>query len=262
VNPIGVPAWNPAVTVYDYDGTGAAMLEGNTWVELIKEGEVTGVTHHIDRHSKAIFWNLEPGTYYVNVWHRPTESIAWQEFWAQKTGIVVESGEPATVEVTRHMPIITSFEVQQAPTKINDPASITITIKNIDSVEQWVKAKLIIKHESGEWVYQSESDSIATQPGEEATFTFDDFMPNQEGAYYGYAICNIIGGGSLTTDQEGWQYLFCVGEMESVALDFKVYYKNQLYDISVEAPYSIYNEILQQIVDSDYCTWYPNIQQF
>ena len=211
VNPFEMPTWSLAVTVYDYDGTRAAEVGGDTWVELIKEGEVTGVTQPIDEYSRAIFWDVEPGTYYVNVWHKPSESVASQEFWAQKTGIVVESGKSTTVEVMRHMPIITSFEVQQAPTKINEPTSITVTIKNIDSVQQWIKAKLIIKHESGEWVYQSESDSIAIQPGEETTFTFDDFAPNQEGTYYGYAICNIIGGGSLTTDQEGWKPLFVLG---------------------------------------------------
>ncbi|MEX0569212.1 MAG: NosD domain-containing protein, partial [Candidatus Njordarchaeota archaeon] len=184
IKPFRIPAWSLAVIIYDHDGTGAGLVSGKTWVELVKEGEFTGVSECIDDHSRAVFWNVEPGTYYVNVWHKPRESVASQEFWAQKTGIVVESGKSTTVEVTRHMPIITSFEVQQAPTKINEPTSITVTIKNIDSVEQWVKAKLIIKHESGEWVYQGDSGSIAIQPGEEATFTFDDFTPNQEGTYY------------------------------------------------------------------------------
>lgn len=216
MRPFTLLNWSLVVAVYDWDGVGAALAGGDTWVELIRHGEVSGVTRHIDEHSRAVFYNVEPGTYYVNVWHRPVESVSFWEFWAQKTGITVEAGKSTTVEVTRNKPVITGFTVQQAPAKIGDPTTITVTVKNIDSTEQWVKTKLIIKNETGVWVYQKETASQKLQPGEETTFTFNDFSPANEGSYYGYAICNIIGGGSQTTDQEGWKHLFTIAPSEFI----------------------------------------------
>ncbi|MEM2780469.1 MAG: NosD domain-containing protein [Candidatus Bathyarchaeia archaeon] len=203
--------WSLAVVIYDWDGAGAALKGGDTWVELIRHGEVSGVTQHIDDYSRAVFYDVEPGTYYVNVWHKPPESGGLMEFWAQKTNIVVEEGKTTTVDVMRHYPVITGFEVQQAPAKTGEPATITVKIKNIDSVDQWVKTGLIVKHESGEWVYQNESQSRKLQPEQETTFTFNDFKPEKEGAYYGLAICKIVGGGEQATDIEGWTHLFTIG---------------------------------------------------
>ena len=246
------------VVVYDWDGVGAALAGGDTWVELVRHGEVSGVTRHIDEYSRAIFYGVEPGTYYVNVWHRPVESVSWQEFWAQKTGIVVEEAKPVTVEVKRHFPVITGFEVQQVPAKIGEASSITLTIKNIDSADQWVKARLIVKHESGEWVYENESSSRKLEPEQETAFTFSDFTPDKEGSYYGYAICNIVGGGSQTTDQEGWKYLFSISLVENILLNFSVYYEGKLYKVSLEVPYLRFSETVGQI-GNDYYSWYPKI---
>jgi outer membrane protein assembly factor BamB len=198
------------VTVYNHDGTPASKLKEDTWVELIRHGEVFGITQHIDKESKATFKDVEPGTYYINVWHKPPESVRDQEFWGQKREIKIEAGKTTTISFTRHMPIITQFTVISAPKDINKQASIEIRIKNIDSIKHWVKASLIIKDEEGSWIYSSEAQSKEASFGETVTFLFEDFKPSKYGSYYGYAICDIDGK-HIATDQEGWNYLFGVG---------------------------------------------------
>jgi hypothetical protein len=201
---------NLVVEVYDYDGTPASKVKGTTWVELIKQGEVYGITSYVNEESKAVFTDLDPGTYYVNVWHKPAKSIREQEFWGQIRDISVEAGKTISISFTRHMPIITSVSALSVPTRINESATIEIKIKNIADIPILVEASLIIMDESGTWIYSSSSASREVPTGGTATFLFNDFKPNKDGSYYGYAICNIHGT-RLASDQKGWVYLFTVG---------------------------------------------------
>ena len=192
------------VTVQNYDETPAFFLPGTTTVRVIGSGGVVVGSQNIDSSSRAYF-DLNGGSYSVEVYHASSLGLGINEFWGSATGYIVSPGESIGYVFIRIAPIILSVQYSNPNPVVGQSVSVSLVVRNIDpSASRRCSVRLILDRDKvSSYDFDQTSSQVTIPIGNSYTFRFTVPSP-AAGAYYADAVLTAVYGSSLLTDQWVW----------------------------------------------------------